>query len=247
MSFRLAWPDTVSAYIFVVLTAACCGLLLVRRGRTRYPPGPKGLPLLGVVREHPRSEYWKTYAQWGEQYGDNGLISFHLLGRRIVVINTREMAEELFDRRGAIYSDRPFPMMSGELMNRHKSIFIMSYNERLKTYRRLMQHDFNPRAARKYWAVQEQEAHVLLKGLYLAPKEFLAHIDRFSGAVIMRIAFGYEVKSERDYFLQLAQEGMRVASLGATPGKWMVDSFPICMFRHRFSRKSERNPKWYAQ
>jgi len=57
----------------------------------------------------------------------------------------------------------------------------------------------------------------------------------------MRIAFGYEVKSEHDYYLQLAQEGMRVASLAATPGKWLVDSFPICMSGRRFSGNSQNN------
>ena len=41
-----------------------------------------------------------------------------------------------------------------------------------------MHHDFNPRAARKYWAVQEHEACTLLRGLLLAPDNFLAHIDR---------------------------------------------------------------------
>ncbi|KIJ34578.1 hypothetical protein M422DRAFT_263358 [Sphaerobolus stellatus SS14] len=227
MSFRLAWPDTVSGYYVVVWTAVICILLLVRRGRTRYPPGPKGLPLLGVARSHPKTEYWKTYAQWGRDYGDHGLISFHVLGRRMVVINSREMAETLLDGRGAIYSDRPFPMMSGHLMNRQKSIFIMSYNSRLKSYRKLMHHDFNSRAAQKYWYVQEDEAQILLQGLLRTPENFLAHIDRFSGAVIMRVAFGYEVKSERDYYLQLAQEAMRIGSTAGAPGRWLVDSFPI--------------------
>lgn len=42
---------------------------LFRRRRVPYPPGPPGLPFLGVAREHPQAEFWKTYAQWGRQYG----------------------------------------------------------------------------------------------------------------------------------------------------------------------------------
>lgn len=41
-----------------------------------------------------------------ETTGDKGMVSFHTFGRRIVVINSREAAEELLDHRGAIYSDR---------------------------------------------------------------------------------------------------------------------------------------------
>ncbi|KAF8517574.1 cytochrome P450 [Hysterangium stoloniferum] len=140
------------------------------------------------------------------------------------------MAELLLDQRGAIYSDRPFPMMSGLLMNRHKSMFYMSYTERLKTYRKLMQHDFNTRAAQKYWSLQEHEAHVFLQGLLQTPENVFGHIRRFSGAVIMKIGYGYEVKSENDYYLGLAQESMRVASLAAAPGRWLVDSLPILRY-----------------
>lgn len=35
-----------------------------------------------------------------------GLISFHILGRRMVVINSRKAAEALLDAKGYLYSDR---------------------------------------------------------------------------------------------------------------------------------------------
>lgn len=48
----------------------------------------------------------------------------------------------------------------------------------------------------------------------------------------MKLAFGYEVKSENDYYLQLAEESMKVGSLAAAPGRWLVDSFPIRKYQH---------------
>jgi hypothetical protein len=57
--------------------------------------------------------------------GNRGLISFHVLGRRMVVINSATVAEDLLIRRSNIYSDRPFPPMAGQLMNRQKSMFYM--------------------------------------------------------------------------------------------------------------------------
>ena len=53
-------------------------------------------------------------------------------------------------------------------------------------------------------------------------------IYRNAAAVIMHIAYGYTVKDFDDYFVTLAEECMRIASLAMKPGAWLVDSFPIC-------------------
>lgn len=57
--------------------------------------------------------------------GADGLISFHILGRRMVVLNTATDAVNLLNKRSAVYSDRPFPTMAGLLLHREKSMFYM--------------------------------------------------------------------------------------------------------------------------
>lgn len=74
VSYRLpAFSKTVSqSPSFLVGLAAALLVfwrLLVRRGGTRFPPGPRGWPLVGMALHHPKSEYWKTYARWGREYG----------------------------------------------------------------------------------------------------------------------------------------------------------------------------------
>ncbi|KAJ7108851.1 cytochrome P450 [Mycena crocata] len=141
----------------------------------------------------------------------------------MVILNSVSDATNLLSKRSFIYSDRPFPTMAGTLMRREKSMFYISHNERFRTYRKMMHYAFNPAASQMYWDVQEQEARVLVDSILKSPLENAA-------AVIMKIAYGYSVTRNDDHFVALAEEGMRVGSLGGAPGKWLVDSLPFLRF-----------------
>lgn len=40
-----------------------------------YPPGPRGLPLLGNIFDMPEAEEWETARRWGEKYGKIQLVA----------------------------------------------------------------------------------------------------------------------------------------------------------------------------
>ncbi|KAF7324453.1 Cytochrome P450 [Mycena sanguinolenta] len=213
-----------------------------------YPPGPPSLPILGAAKIHPKTEFWKTYAEWGAEIrsscsflcsslldeqtipGVNGLISFHILGRRMVVLNSSTDAINLLTKRSAIYSDRPFPTMAGVLLRREKSIFSISYNERFKMYRKLMHRSFNPSAAKMYWEIQEREARILIDNIVRSPEKLVQHLRRNAASVIMRIAYGYSVTRHDDHFVVVAEEHMRIGSQAGAPGRWLVDSLPFLQY-----------------
>ncbi len=44
-------------------------VLLRRKRRHPYPPGPKGLPLIGNLRDVPFKYQWLTYEKWGREMG----------------------------------------------------------------------------------------------------------------------------------------------------------------------------------
>lgn len=92
----------------------------------------------------------------------------------------------------------------------------------------------------------EHEALVLSDSLIATPERLVEHLRRYhicddplsidclcliairnAAAVIMKIAFGYQVTEDNDHFVALAEESMRVGSLAGAPGKWLVDSLPI--------------------
>lgn len=49
-----------------------------------------------------------------------------------------------------------------------------------------------------------------------------------TGAVVMEMAYGMEIKSHEDKFLQAAERATEHFEDAIVPGAFLVDSFPIC-------------------
>lgn len=98
-------------------------IYLVKRSRgLPYPPGPKGLPLVGNIHDVPSHGEWITYADWSHKYSklshsgllqkilhqvaDSDVVHLSVVGTHLVIVNSHEAAVELFEKRSAIYSDR---------------------------------------------------------------------------------------------------------------------------------------------
>lgn len=219
---------------YLALAAASASLFALQyfvsnRRKLPHPPGPPCRPILGLDPTLiPKSEPWKRYAEWAKIYGP--IFSFHILGRRVIVLNSLAEMTALLTKRASNYSERPLRTMYDIIMARRTSVFnIPASDERHRIYRRLLNGTLNARAVQAYHPVLEDEARGLLARLLDSPEQFEKHIRHTSVATIMRITYGYTVKEE-DPFVSIIEEGFRVASIGATPGNWLVDVFPILRF-----------------
>jgi len=76
-----------------------------RHSRLPYPPSPPGVPILGNIFDLPRSSEWRPYAEWGRKLGSS-IISMKMFHTRLIVVNDRKEAQDLFDRRGMRYNAR---------------------------------------------------------------------------------------------------------------------------------------------
>ena len=75
LSALLSLTMTVNSTI--LLAAGLVGFSIWRYNLTTkkraapYPPGPKGLPLLGNIADLPQTQPWDTFSKWGETYGSS--------------------------------------------------------------------------------------------------------------------------------------------------------------------------------
>lgn len=88
---------------------------------TSLPPGPRGLPFIGHflhMKDVPNPE---ILMKWRREYGmgsvlrgipltecvGGDIMSINVFGHRVVFVFSPDIARELFEKKGSIYSDRP--------------------------------------------------------------------------------------------------------------------------------------------
>ncbi|KAF8160344.1 cytochrome P450 [Mycena galopus ATCC 62051] len=191
----------------------------------QYCPWP--IPIIGNLFQLPRKNMAKVYASWTRTYGD--VIYLHVFGREFILLNSSKSILELLDEQGASYSDRPRLAFAGEMVGREESVLFHQYGERLKKHRKLLRNGLNTRRIPEYWSLLESESWRLMHALITAPDEFISLLRRHSGAITLKLAYGYKVKSylEDDAFVSLAEDLATITTEASEPGRWLVDSFPI--------------------
>ncbi|GJE86534.1 cytochrome P450 [Phanerochaete sordida] len=225
--------DAVLNPLHVILTLAVTVLLiqLYRKlqQRSPYPPGPRGLPLIGNVLDMPTSHEWRRFAEWGEKYGD--IVYLNLLGQPMVILNSAPHASALLDKRGDVYSDRPVLAMSGELVGWSRSLVLLPYGERFRTYRRYIARWIGGHAqVARHVGLTEREADRLLLRLRDEPKDFRAHVRKFVGAIVLNITYGYDVREGADPIVEAVDRATDQFSAITSPGAFLVDVFPVLRY-----------------
>ncbi|KAK0209261.1 cytochrome P450 [Desarmillaria ectypa] len=174
----------------------------LRSSTASLPPGTQGTPIDRKPSRHALSERmcWDSNP---EQVLECDITSVSILGQRIVVINSAQIAMTMLDKKSSIYSDRPLVAMGGELL--------FGNNATIK----------------RFLSMVELETHRFLKRISDKPEELSAHIRKTAGAIILKISHGYMVQEENDPFVELAEMSMDQFSLSTAPGGFLVNIIPI--------------------
>ena len=118
------------------------------------------------------------------------------------------------------------------------------YGDQMRRQRKLMQRALGSTMISKYHPLLEMETPWFLKRLLEDPEDYTSPIKRYAGGLTLLVVYGYQVKSDDDPFLLLADHCVdllanKIASGG---GIWPVDIFPACTFHFWWSRTLPTSP-----
>ncbi|KIJ28055.1 hypothetical protein M422DRAFT_270746 [Sphaerobolus stellatus SS14] len=210
----------------------------------RLPPCPPPKPIIGNLLDMPKEREWETYGEWAKKYGE--LVYLNLMGTSMFIINSRQMAHELFDKRSSIYSDRMDLPMLNDVMGSGWLLPFHRYGDRWRRHRRVLHEKFHVGAAVLYRPTQLKRARSvildgaerrhgsmalyivreLLKRLLRTPEDYAEHIRHIAGATILESVYAINVKSKDDPFIIGADKSIRAIAEAGIPGTFWVDLFP---------------------
>jgi len=157
------------------------------------------------------------------------LVHASTFGQHIIIVNSVKTANELFEKRSHIYSDRPSVAMV-ELLGWDFSTAILPLGDKWRRSRRMFQQHFRRDATRNYRPVQMKKVHQLLQGLQSSPQDFLELLKTLAAAIIMSTIYGYDIKPNNDRFVIISENAVKKVADAFFPGAVAVNTFPILRY-----------------
>ncbi|KAI1474523.1 cytochrome P450 [Daldinia eschscholtzii] len=188
------------------------------------PPSPPGEPILGHFRRLPTENAHLKHMEYAKQYNSD-IVYFNVLGNHMVVLNTQKAANELLDRRGANYQDRPRFVLF-DVMGWGLTLTFLPYGPRFRLHRSALQTGFTKTAITNYRPIQEDEARKAVSRILKRPEAWDFSLRRFASSIVLRIGFGVTVMSDDDPYIKIAIDANMATGGGGNPGTALVDYLP---------------------
>nr|XP_009858723.2 cytochrome P450 2C15-like isoform X1 [Ciona intestinalis] len=127
-AFLRQWTDTTTVIIFLVTLL----FYYWYRRPLRFPPGPRGLPLVGVLPFLGKYTA-RTMHKWSKKYGP--VMSVRMGNEDWVVMGNYEAVHQSFVKAGNVFSGRPVLKVANEIAE-GKGIVMRDFNTTWKTHRK---------------------------------------------------------------------------------------------------------------
>nr|BAL05123.1 cytochrome P450 [Phanerodontia chrysosporium] len=220
-------PDCTTIGYLLASLALAYALASCHPRSSRYPPGPRGLPLLGNLLDMPRKHSWTKHQELSKTYRSD-IIHYQVLGLHILALNSGRAVRDLLDKRSTIYSDRQETVMLHELTGWHRNWALMRYGDAWKERRRLFHQHFRPRVVSQYNLKQVKAARSLLHSLLESPRVFSEHIRFMASSLILDIVYALDVRPDDLEARRVERALETLAKISASV--FMVDLIPVLKY-----------------
>lgn len=128
---KISISSPLSLCIYTAVISVVAALLLRRKGRP-FPPGPRGLPIIGNVQDITGGSEWvrfgtslrrsfgtpcsMVYVQSSYKLFTGDVLGLQILHKKVLVLNSLKAIKDITEKRDNIYSSRPVLTVAGELM-----------------------------------------------------------------------------------------------------------------------------------
>lgn len=245
MTGHLSILHTVAGSIFVLIVLSATRWVLSTLRPKAYPPGPPVTPGLGNLLQIPVQKPYLQFHKWAKQYGD--MVGLKTGAGNLVVLNTPALVYELFDKRGAICSDRPVShVMTEHVFNEpdEKALLILQYDKYYQRWRKSFQYILSTAGIKRMLPLLEAEASSLIRKLLDGGKDYENHLRHWSLAVPLVAVSGERLDdlppSYADSVFYAQEVMLELLVPGSAP---LVDIFPILKYVPASWRKQARHAR----
>ncbi|KAI1629587.1 cytochrome P450 [Exophiala viscosa] len=206
--------------------------------RSKMPPGPLPLPIIGNTFQLPDVKPWIYFEELSKRY-KTPVITYWIGRSPTVWICDAWAASEMLDKRAAIYSSRPRMVVFGELSMGQSNLVSMYYGDRWRLHRKLTHMGVGLQHVRSYSGFQNNESKVVALDLAKDPEDYVMHFERYAASVVSIIGFNRRISSKHDPIITDVIAIMQKAAELNVPGK----TFPMLMETFPWLSKF---PNWMA-